>query len=130
LKKNMISLTKENDGLAYDWLGHRVYCNPPYSEVNCRKWCRKIFEERNRAEMIALLISLNKLSNNYFHEYIVPYARVILIKGRVSFEPLAGQKKSSNPLGSVLCIIESPHIKERLNGDAIAQVREKSMKVC
>lgn len=34
--------TKEQDGLAQDWTGETVFCNPPYGR-NIRKWCEKCY---------------------------------------------------------------------------------------
>lgn len=54
--------------------------------------------------MIVLLIPLAKGSSKYFHKYIYPYAEIVFINGRLKFEPLIGQKRSSNPMGSILAI--------------------------
>ena len=35
--------TKEQDGLAQDWTGETVYCNPPYGR-EMPKWIRKCYE--------------------------------------------------------------------------------------
>ena len=35
--------TKEQDGLAQDWKGETVFCNPPYGK-NIWKWCKKCYE--------------------------------------------------------------------------------------
>jgi len=35
--------TKEQNGLAQDWTGETVFCNPPYGR-EIWKWCRKCYE--------------------------------------------------------------------------------------
>ena len=99
--------TAEDDGLQQSWQNYRVFVNPPYSGAQIQEWCGKCYEERNNAELIVLLIPLNKASTGYFHEYIYPIVDEIrFIRGRLKFVPLVGQKQSSNPLGSMLCIIK------------------------
>lgn len=107
LKQNMISLTKEKDGLKYNWENHRVFCNPPYSKDNFYLWCKKINEERKRAEVIILLCPLRRCSNNYFHELVLKYSTLKIVRGRIQFVPLSGQGNATNPTGSALCIINN-----------------------
>lgn len=35
--------TKEQDGLAQDWTGETVFCNPPYGKT-IWEWCKKCYE--------------------------------------------------------------------------------------
>jgi site-specific DNA-methyltransferase (adenine-specific) len=39
--------TKAQDGLAQDWTGETVYCNPPYGR-EMPKWIQKCYEHKNR----------------------------------------------------------------------------------
>lgn len=41
--------TLDDDGLAQDWEGERVFCNPPYGRDIC-KWVRKCCEESKKTE--------------------------------------------------------------------------------
>ena len=38
--------TAEKDGLSQDWEGHRVFCNPPYSNISA--WVEKHFEKQEK----------------------------------------------------------------------------------
>lgn len=108
LKQNIISYDIIDNGLEQDWSGHRVYCNPPYSKENFKLWCKKINKERNRAELIVLLCPLRRCSNIYFHDLVLEYAELRIIRGRLDFYPLEGQEiAAANPSGSALCIIRN-----------------------
>ena len=126
LKKDMITLDIRDgqDGLKHDWGGERVFVNPPYSNDNVHLWCRKCFWEKNNAELIILLIPASKGSSYYFHDYIYPFAEVRFICGRLKFVPMEGQQDSSNPQGSILCIIHNnqnePNIRQTILGEAPA----------
>jgi phage N-6-adenine-methyltransferase len=51
--------TPENDGLAREWSGLRVWCNPPYGRWT-QEWARKAFEEtRARCPLAVLLVPAN-----------------------------------------------------------------------
>lgn len=36
--------TEEDDGLAQDWTGETVFCNPPYSDKQQTEWVKKCYE--------------------------------------------------------------------------------------
>jgi len=126
LKKDMITLDIRDgeDGLKHDWGGERVFVNPPYSSDNVHLWCRKCYWEKDNAELIVLLIPASKGSSSYFHDYIYPFAGVRFIRGRLKFVPMGGQKDSSNPQGSILCVIqnngEGPNIRQTTLAEATA----------
>jgi len=107
LKEGLLTLDirKGEDGLKHDWIGERVFVNPPYSQKNVESWCKKAFEEKDRAYLIVMLLPVAKTSTKYFHKYIYPYAEIRLIEGRLKFYPLEGQTQSSNPMGSMLCVL-------------------------
>lgn len=106
LKKDILCYDVHDNGLEQDWSNHRVFINPPYSGENIQLWCAKIFNEKDRAELIALLIPLSRASTTYFHDCIYPFADIRCVRGRLKFYPLDGQEVNSNPQGSMLCIIK------------------------
>ncbi|MBQ1430696.1 MAG: adenine methyltransferase, partial [Firmicutes bacterium] len=57
--------TINDDGLSKSWEGERVFCNPPYSQV--KKWVKKSYDERNKAEVIVLLIPA-RTDTKWFHD--------------------------------------------------------------
>ena len=98
--------TLENSGLSQNWGGCRVFCNPPYSQID--KWVEKAFREtRNDNTLVALLIP-SRTDTRYFHNYIYNRAEIRFIKGRLKF----GDSKNSAPFPSMLVIFRGANIKE------------------
>jgi site-specific DNA-methyltransferase (adenine-specific) len=104
LKPNIKCYYKEDDGLQQNWNGKNVFVNPPYSGNNIKKWIKKCYEEKDRANIIVLLIPATKTGTKYFHRYVIPHAEIRFVAGRINFIPLSGQNDNSNPLYSLLCI--------------------------
>ena len=98
--------TLENDGLSQNWGGCRVFCNPPYSQID--KWVEKAFREtRNDNTLVALLIP-SRTDTRYFHNYIYNRAEIRFVKGRLKF----GDGKNSAPFPSMLVIFRGANLKE------------------
>lgn len=80
--------TPAEDGLAQDWAGERVWCNPPYSSI--RPWIQKgaYFD----AEISVFLLPA-RVGSDWFHDYILdetkrrfrPGVQVRWLRGRVKF---------------------------------------------
>lgn len=60
--------TPEDDGLAQDWTGERVWCNPPFSA--CEPWVRKASERV--AELAVLLLPANRTEQVWWHDLVEP----------------------------------------------------------
>ena len=98
-------------GLEASWAGERVYCNPPYSDIE--PWCRKAWSER-LADVIVFLLPANRTEQRWWQDTIEPFRdrtgsvlRVEFLPGRLRFlKP--GQKEigpnERPPFGCVLCI--------------------------
>ena len=69
------------DGLLREW-GSSVFINPPYSRP--ARWCEKaVLESRKGKTVVALLKS--DTSTNWFHKYVLPFAEIRFIRGRVHY---------------------------------------------
>ncbi len=98
--------TLEDDGLTQNWGGCRVFCNPPYSQID--KWVEKAFREtRNDNTLVALLIP-SRTDTRYFHNYIYNRAEIRFVKGRLKF----GGGKNSAPFPSMLVIFRGANLQE------------------
>ena len=98
--------TMADNGLEKSWGGYRVFCNPPYSEID--KWVAKAFyETRNDNTLVALLIP-SRTDTRYFHNYIYNRAEIRFVKGRLKF----GDGKNSAPFPSMLVIFRGANLKE------------------
>ena len=90
--------TKEQDGLAQDWSGEIVYCNPPYGR-EMPKWIKKCYEHYI-GEGIAVMLIPARTDTKAFHEYIYGKAEIRFIRGRLRFSGM----NSSAPFPSMIVI--------------------------
>ena len=77
--------TEEQDGLAQDWSGEVVFCNPPYGH-QIGKWVEKAFREVYAGGCrTAVLLLPARTETRWFHDFIYHRAEVRFIKGRLRF---------------------------------------------
>jgi hypothetical protein len=73
--------------LAKSWRGHRVWCNPPYS--NIEPWVAKA--ATSGAELVVLLLPANRTEQGWWQRWIEPTRdrpggpRVEFLAGRLRF---------------------------------------------
>ena len=91
-------ITKEEDGLRSSWAGERVFCNPPYSEID--RWVKKAFSESKNDNTIIVMLIPSRTDTKYFHNYIYHRAEIRFIKGRIKF----GNSKWNAPFPSMIVI--------------------------
>lgn len=90
--------TKEDNGLAQDWSGERVFMNPPYGRV-IGDWVRKASE--GGAQVCVCLLPA-RTDTKWFHDYIYDKAEVRFIRGRIKF----GGHKNSAPFPSMIVVFK------------------------
>lgn len=78
--------TPLEDGLAQDWTGERVWCNPPYSSIE--PWVAKAWRER--AELVVMLVPANRTEQGWWQRQVEPWRdrgtfRVEFLPGRLRF---------------------------------------------
>lgn len=91
--------TPDQDGLKQPWYGV-VWCNPPYGR-NIEKWVKRAFESSQCATVVMLLPA--RTDTKWFHEYILPYAEIRFIRGRLKF----GNSSNSAPFPSMIVIFKN-----------------------
>lgn len=96
--------TIEKDGLSQSWAGCRVFCNPPYSQID--KWVEKAFRETRNDNTLVVLLIPSRTDTRYFHNYIYQRAEIRFVKGRLKF----GDGKNSAPFPSMLVIFRGPGV--------------------
>jgi phage N-6-adenine-methyltransferase len=81
--------TPEDDGLAQSWAGERVWCNPPYSDIE--PWVAKAWSEK-RAHLVVMLLPANRTEQGWWQRQVEPYrdsyaqgVRVEFLPGRLRF---------------------------------------------
>lgn len=77
--------TKEVDGLSQSWLGERVWCNPPYSNIG--PWVKKA--SSYEAQLCVMLLPANRTEQGWWQDYIEPGRRA----GRVHVEFLRNRMR-------------------------------------
>lgn len=93
--------TKEENGLAQDWGGHTVFCNPPYGK-EIYKWVEKSYNESKKKNTVCVMLIPARTDTKYFHEYIYGKAEIRFIKGRLKF----GGSKNAAPFPSMVVIFD------------------------
>ena len=96
--------TVDNDGLSQSWGGCRVFCNPPYSEID--KWVEKAYRESRQDNTLIVLLIPARTDTRYFHNFIYQRAEIRFIKGRLKF----GQSKNSAPFPSMVVIFRGAYV--------------------
>lgn len=91
--------TPKINGLKQSWIGHNVFCNPPYGR-EITKWVEKAYNEsRNKDTLVVMLIPA-RTDTKYFHDFIYNKSEIRFIKGRLKF----GDSNNSAPFPSMVVI--------------------------
>jgi site-specific DNA-methyltransferase (adenine-specific) len=72
--------------------------NPPYGR-EIRRWVQKAYEESLRGATVVCLLPA-RTDTAWWHEYILPYAKVSFIRGRLKF----GDAKNGAPFPSAVAV--------------------------
>ena len=96
--------TIADNGLNHSWAGYRVFCNPPYSEID--KWVEKAFYETKNPGTLVVLLIPSRTDTRYFHNYIMNRAEIRFVRGRLKF----GGSKNSAPFPSMVVIFRGPNV--------------------
>jgi len=108
--------TRADDGLKQSWAGERVWCNPPYSDLN--RWLLKAWEEWPSTRGIVMLLPANRVEQAWWQDWVEPFRdrpdghlSVRFLRGRLRFiKPGATEIKPNErpPFGCALLIWASP----------------------
>lgn len=96
--------TKEQDGLAQDWTGETVFCNPPYGR-GMERWVNKCYEHAQNGGVVVMLI-FARTDTKYFHEMIYHNAELRFVKGRLKF----GGSRNSAPFPSMVVVFKKRNL--------------------
>lgn len=102
--------TKEQDGLAQDWGGQVVFCNPPYGRKETGIWTKKCYDEAQKPNTTVVLLIPARTDRASFHDYVLGKAELRFLKGRLKF----GDGKSPAPFPSMICVFGGKSGIERL----------------
>jgi len=71
------------DGILTDWHPFN-FVNPPYNRKDKEEFIEKAFVEWNKGKVVVMLLPVST-STQIFHKYILPFADIEFLYGRVSF---------------------------------------------
>jgi phage N-6-adenine-methyltransferase len=108
--------TIDDDALTQSWAGERVWCNPPYSDIE--PWVKKAHSEWSGewpARLIVMLLPANRTEQKWWQRHVefnrdgrVPDScRVEFLPGRMRFDrpgAVIGPKGDRPPFGCCLLI--------------------------
>ena len=92
--------TAVENGLAQNWGGETVFCNPPYGR-ELAKWVKKAYEESRKPRTKVVMLIPARTDTRWFHEYCVK-GKIEFLKGRLKF----GNSKNSAPFPSMIVVFE------------------------
>lgn len=92
------------NGLKADWAGHKVFCNPPYSQIGA--WVRKCHDEGVKPGTVVVMLIPSRTDTKYFHDYIYHRSEVRFIRGRLKF----GDSRNSAPFPSMIVIFRGAEL--------------------
>lgn len=90
--------TREQNGLAQPWEGHRVWANPPYSDLD--PWLVKAWAEMLDGECysVTMLLPSNRTDQPFWHSRVEPYRDGAPVRGvRLAARFLPGRMRFSWP---------------------------------
>lgn len=93
--------TVEQNGLIQDWNGETVFCNPPYGR-KLKNWVQKAYDESLKPNTTVVMLIPARTDTSYFHDYILPYADIRFIRGRLKF----GKSKNAAPFPSMVVVFK------------------------
>ena len=123
----------EVDGLSQSWEGARVWCNPPYSDI--QPWLEKAWAE-TETEIVVMILPANRTEQSWWQDMVEPYRdragsplTTEFVRGRTRFIAPNAESVGTNerpPFGCVLLIWnrERPHL-HGIQGDLLRGHEER-----
>lgn len=96
--------TAEDDALAQDWRGRRIWCNPPYSGKGRAGSLERWIEKGHEAECCVMLLP-SRTDQRWFRAAYMLAREIVFLTGRVQFDPPPGVRQSSNREGSMIVVL-------------------------
>lgn len=107
--------TKKTSGLKGEWviperkmfnMRTKFYMNPPYGRET-KHWVKKAHEQTQKWKPHLMGVGLLpvRTDTKWFHDYVLPYYEIILLKGRIAFvDPETGKSVKGTNFASMLVI--------------------------
>lgn len=91
--------TREHDAIAQSWGGERVWCNPPYSDLE--PWVEKAWTEMvdGTCALVVMLLPANRCEQGFWQRHVEPYRDGAPFHGvRLTTRFLAGRLRFVMPI--------------------------------
>lgn len=95
--------TAEQDGLAENWGGCRVWCNPPYGR-KIGRWVEKAYREGCKDGTLVVLLVPARTDTAWFHDFVLHRAEIRFLRGRLKF----GAARYNAPFPSMVVVYRGP----------------------
>ena len=92
------------DALAVDVWDSPAFCNPPYGK-GIEKWLKKFVEQQKFGNTVVALLPA-RTEVRWWFDWVVPYASVVFLVGRVPFVDPGRSKPTQPDHGSAVCLYE------------------------
>ena len=108
--------TEQDDGLAKNWGGQTVFCNPPYSRKTKHKsgqedWIEKCYRESRENDITVVMLIPARTDTKAQHDFIFPNAKyVCFVKGRLKFN-----QKDAAPFPSEVVVFTNKDFDQQIN---------------
>ncbi len=76
-----------------------VFCNPPYGR-QIKDWVKKAYCESIKPNTVVVMLIPSRTDTAYFHDYILPYAKIRFVRGRLKF----WKSKNAAPFPSMVVV--------------------------
>ena len=98
--------TPEQDGLNQTWAG-RCWMNPPYGR-EIGKWVEKAYMSSQTSADLVVCLLPSRTDTKWFQDYVLPYAEIRFIRGRLLFERngYLPEKSERAPFPSLVAIFK------------------------
>jgi site-specific DNA-methyltransferase (adenine-specific) len=95
----------EEDGLAQSWAGEVVWLNPPFG-AELARWMKKAMEEHRQHGCTVVCLVPARTCTGWWHEFVLPAARVVFLRGRIPFLRPDGTPARPAPFSPALAIYQ------------------------
>jgi len=94
--------TEQQNGLAQDWSGHRVFVNPPYGRA-IGEWIKKGYKESKQHNTVVVMLVPSRTDTKWWHDYVMKAKEIHLVRGRLKF----GRADNAAPFPSAVVVFHS-----------------------
>jgi site-specific DNA-methyltransferase (adenine-specific) len=99
--------TVKDNGLVQDWVGHKVFMNPPYGR-GIDQWLKKAYDEGEKPQTTVVCLIPSRTDTKYWHKYCMKASEIYFVKGRLKFG--MNEKNNAAPFPSAVVVFRGPPV--------------------